>query len=56
MFDTWYHCESFLRRHRRLIEPLITHRLGFEDFEAGIRAMQDGRACKVVLDWRDARA
>jgi len=54
MYDTWYHCESFLRRHRNLIEPLITHRLRYDQFEQGIRAMQSGEACKVVLDWQDA--
>jgi threonine 3-dehydrogenase len=54
MFDTWYQCESFLRRHPNLIEPLITHRLPFDRFEEGIRAMQSGEACKVVLDWEKA--
>ena len=56
MFETWYQCESFLRRRSKLIEPLITHRLPFNRFEEGIRAMQDGDACKVVLDWKDAKA
>jgi len=55
MFETWYQCESFLRRHPALIEPLITHRLRFDEFEQGIRAMQDGSACKVVLDWQNAQ-
>ena len=55
MFETWYQVESFLRRHPALVEPLITHRLRFDRFEKGIRAMQDGRACKVVLDWKDAK-
>lgn len=54
MFDTWYQCESFLRRHPELIEPLITHRLPFDRFEDGIRAMQGGDAVKVVLDWQNA--
>jgi threonine 3-dehydrogenase len=54
MFDTWYQCESFLRRSPKLIEPLITHRLRFDQFEEGIHAMQDGSACKAVLDWEDA--
>jgi len=54
MYDTWYQCESVLRRHPNLIEPLITHRLPFHQFEEGIRAMQAGDACKVVLDWQDA--
>jgi threonine 3-dehydrogenase len=55
MFDTWYQCESFLRRHPTLIEPLITHRLPFDRFEDGIRAMQSGDACKVVLDWEGSK-
>ncbi len=54
MYDTWYQCESFLRRYPKLIEPLITHRLPFDRFEEGIRAMQAGNACKVVLDWQIA--
>jgi threonine 3-dehydrogenase len=54
MFDTWYQCESFLRRHPELIEPLITHRLPFDRFEEGIHAMQGGDAVKVVLDWQNA--
>ena len=54
IFETWYQCESFLRRHPKLIEPLITHRLRFDQFEDGVRAMQSGAACKVVLDWQDA--
>jgi threonine 3-dehydrogenase len=53
MFDTWYQCESFLRRYPDLIEPVITHRLPFYDFKKGIKAMQDGSGCKVVLDWND---
>jgi len=56
MFDTWYQCESFLRRRPDLIEPLITHRLPFDQFEAGIHAMQGGDAVKVVLDWQNAKA
>jgi len=56
MFQTWYQCESFLRRHPDLIEPLITHRLPFDRFEEGIHAMQGGDACKVVLDWQNAKA
>ena len=55
MFDTWYQCESFLRRRPQLIEPLISHRLPFHRFEEGIHAMQDGSGCKVVLDWTEAK-
>ncbi len=55
MFQTWYQCDRFFRQHPTLIEPLITHRLPFDEFEKGIKAMQDGSACKVVLDWTDAK-
>ena len=55
MYDTWYQCESFLRRNHKLIEPLITHHLAFEEFEEGIKAMREGTACKVVLDWEGAK-
>jgi len=56
MFETWYQCESFLRRRPNIIEPLISHRLPFDQVVEGIQAMQSGNACKVVLDWTDARA
>lgn len=55
MYDTWYQCESILRKKPGLMEPCITHRLPFDKFEEGIKAMQDGSACKVVLDWSNAR-
>lgn len=51
MYDTWYQCESFLRRHPRLIEPVITHKFKYHEFDKGIKAMQSGNACKVILDW-----
>ena len=56
MYQTWYQCESFLRRNPDLITPVITHQLRYDEFEAGIKAMQNGSACKVVLDWSDAKA
>ena len=55
MFETWYQCESFLRRQPRLIEPVITHKLKYHEFEKGIKAMQSGDACKVILDWDAAK-
>lgn len=51
MFGTWYQCESFLRRQPKLIEPVISMRLPFDRFEEGIKAMQAGTACKVILNW-----
>jgi len=55
MYETWYQSERFLRHYPELIEPVITHRLPFDRFEDGIKAMQDGTGCKVVLDWTDAK-
>ena len=54
IFETWYQCESFLRRHPDMIQPVITHRLPFTQFDEAITAMQDGKACKVILDWQEA--
>ena len=55
MYETWYQSERFLRHYPELIEPVITHRLPFDRFEDGIKAMQDGTGCKVVLDWTNAK-
>ena len=31
--------------------PLITHRIGIDDFETGFAALIAGEAGKVVMDW-----
>ena len=50
MYETWYKMSVMIECGLD-ISPVITHRLPFTDFQAGFDAMNDGTACKVVLDW-----
>ncbi len=50
MFETWYQCESFLQKCGKLIEPIITHRIGFDDIEEGFVLMEQNKAVKVLID------
>ena len=34
------------------INPVITHRFHYTDFEQGFQVMQTGQSGKVVLSWR----
>jgi threonine 3-dehydrogenase len=34
------------------VSGVITHRLGWRDFEQGFAAMASGESGKVILDWR----
>ena len=49
MFETWYQCESFLLKNGKVIDPIITHVLDFEDAERGFLEMEANRAIKVLL-------
>jgi threonine 3-dehydrogenase len=51
MYDTWIEMRNFLAAGLLDIDPVITHRLPFEDFERGIAAMHSGEAAKVVLSF-----
>lgn len=50
MFETWYKMIALVQGGLDLT-PIITHRIGIDDFEQGFAAMRDGSACKVVMDW-----
>ncbi|MEM9235914.1 MAG: L-threonine 3-dehydrogenase [Verrucomicrobiota bacterium] len=50
MYETWYQM-SVLVESGLDIEPVITHRLPYTDFEAGFTAMNEGSTGKVILDW-----
>lgn len=50
MFETWR--KMFGMIHSGLdLEPLITHRLAAQDFQAGFDTMRSGQSGKVVLRW-----
>jgi len=50
MYETWYKMTSMLQSGLD-ISSLITHELNFNEFEKGIRAMSEGTAGKVILNW-----
>lgn len=52
MYETWYKMTVMLESGLN-IEPVITHRLPFTDFEAGFEVMQNGQSGKVILYWKD---
>ncbi len=50
MYETWYKMTVMLQSGLN-IEPVITHRFHYTEFEKGFAAMNSGDSGKVVLDW-----
>ena len=50
MYETWYKMSVMLESGVD-IEPVITHRFAYNDFQKGFDAMISGQTGKVVLDW-----
>lgn len=50
MFETWYQMKAMVQGGLDL-EPIITHRYHYTEFEKGFEAMISGNSGKVVLDW-----
>ena len=48
--DNW-HQMSYMVQGGLNLEPIITHRFHYTDFEQGFAAMNSGMSGKVVLDW-----
>lgn len=51
MFDTWYEMLNMLESGLD-VKSVITHIVKAQDFEKGFAAILDGKAAKVLLDWR----
>ena len=51
MYETWYKMTTMLQSGLS-IQPVITHRFHFTEFEKGFQAMLSGNCGKVVLDWQ----
>lgn len=51
MFETWYKMMAMIQGGLDL-NPIITHRFRYTEFEKGFEAMASGRSGKVILDWR----
>ena len=52
MFETWYKMTVMIQGGLD-VEPVITHRFHYTDFELGFEAMQSGNSGKVVLTWKE---
>ena len=52
MYETWYKMTTMLESGLDISE-VITHRLSYNEFEAGFEAMRSGNSGKVILDWRN---
>ena len=50
MYETWYKMSVMIQSGLN-IEPVITHRYHYTDFEKGFAAMESGMSGKVVLSW-----
>jgi threonine 3-dehydrogenase len=50
IFETWYKMTTMLQSGLNL-DPLITHRLPYADYEQGFAAAIAGEAGKVILRW-----
>jgi threonine 3-dehydrogenase len=50
MFDTWYKMDAMVQSGLNL-NPIITHRYHFTEFETGFEKMINGEAGKVILNW-----
>ncbi len=51
MYETWYMMTVMLESGLN-IQPAITHRFHYTEFELGFAAMFSGQSGKVILNWR----
>ena len=51
MYETWYKMSVMIESGLD-ISAVITHRLGYRDFQTGFDAMNAGQASKVILNWQ----
>jgi threonine 3-dehydrogenase len=52
MYETWYKMTVMLESGLN-IQPVITHRFPWQEFEKGFEVMKTGNCGKVILDWRN---
>lgn len=50
MYETWYKM-SVMIESGLSIDPVITHRFSYKNFEEGFRIMNSGNCGKIILDW-----
>ncbi len=52
MYETWYKMTVMIQSGLD-IDPVITHRLNYADFQQGFAAMRSGNSGKVILTWKE---
>jgi threonine 3-dehydrogenase len=52
MYETWYKMTVMLESGLD-INPVITHRFAWHEYQKGFEAMKSGEAGKVILNWRE---
>jgi threonine 3-dehydrogenase len=52
MYETWYKMTVMIQSGLN-IEPIITHRFHYTDYEAAFKIMCSGQSGKVILNWQD---
>jgi len=52
MYESWYKMTVLLQSGLD-IQPVITHRFSYRDFEEGFRIMRSGNSGKVILNWEE---
>jgi threonine 3-dehydrogenase len=52
MYETWYKMTVMLQSGLN-IEPVITHRFGYQEFQKGFDVMRSGMSGKVILTWKE---
>ena len=50
MYETWYKMTVLIQTGLD-VSPVITHRLGYEEYEKGFAVMRSGECGKVILQW-----
>ena len=50
LWHTWYKMKGLLASGNLKVQPIITHRLPFQDFHKGFELMQSAECGKVVLE------
>jgi threonine 3-dehydrogenase len=50
MYETWYKMTVMIQSGLD-IQPIITHRYDFSDYEEAFQAMRSGRSGTVILNW-----
>jgi len=54
MYETWYKMTVLLQSGLDL-NPVITHRFSYKDFEQGFQVMRSGNSGKVILNWEELK-